>query len=78
MYRWTDGCTDVRMDGQIPPVFYRFLSPPVPSGAAAQKEKEKERKKDEKKDVCHMLAKFHLDCLTQPSFLAVIVVVRPF
>ena len=25
------------MDGQIPPVFYRTLSPPVPSRAAAQK-----------------------------------------
>ena len=33
-----DGRTDRRMDVQIPPVFYRTSSPPVPSGAAAQKE----------------------------------------
>ena len=32
-----DGRTDGQMDGQILPVFYRTLSPPVPSGAAAQK-----------------------------------------
>ena len=30
---WMDGRTDL----QIPPVFYRTSSPPVPSGAAAQK-----------------------------------------
>ena len=30
-YGRTDRCTDV----QIPPLFYRTLSPPVPSGAAA-------------------------------------------
>ena len=29
---------DVRTDVQIPPVFYRTSSSPVPSGAAAQKE----------------------------------------
>ena len=33
----TYGQTDI----QIPPVFFRTLSPPVPSGAAAQKGKEK-------------------------------------
>ena len=33
----TCGCTDGRTDVQIPPVFYRTLSPLVPSGAAAQK-----------------------------------------
>ena len=32
MDRWTDG-----WDIHIPPVFYRTLSPLVPSGAAAQK-----------------------------------------
>ena len=32
-----DGRTDVRTDVQIPPVFYRTLSAPVPSEAAAQK-----------------------------------------
>ena len=32
----TDSWTD-RRDIQIPPVFYRTSSPPVPSGAAAQK-----------------------------------------
>ena len=34
-----DGWMD-RRDVQIPPVFYRTLSPSVPSGAAAQKEEE--------------------------------------
>ena len=29
------GGTDGRAGVQIPPVFYRILSPPVPSGAAA-------------------------------------------
>ena len=29
------GCMDRRTDVQIPLVFYRTLSPPVPSGAAA-------------------------------------------
>ena len=33
----TDGRTDGRTYVQIPPVFYRTSSPPVPSGAAAQK-----------------------------------------
>ena len=34
----TDGQTD-RRDVEIPPVFYRTLSPPVPFGAAAKKKK---------------------------------------
>ena len=34
-----DGRTYRRTDVQIPPVFYRTSSPPVPSGAAAQKAK---------------------------------------
>ena len=33
----TYGRMYVRMEVQIPPVFYRTSSPPVPSGAAAQK-----------------------------------------
>ena len=41
LQRRTDGQTDGRMDGwmdvQISPEFYRTSSPPVPSGAAAQK-----------------------------------------
>ena len=44
------GCTDVRTYVQIPPVFYRTSSPPVPSGAAAQKEGvEREREGVERK-----------------------------
>ena len=35
-----DGQTDV----QIPPVFYRTLSPPVPPGAAAQKQEGDKKK----------------------------------
>ena len=45
----TSGGTDVRTDVwdvQISPVFYRTSSPPVPSGAAAQKEIETERLRD--------------------------------
>ena len=37
MDRSADGWMDGRMDVQIPPVFYRTLSPLVPSRAAAQK-----------------------------------------
>ena len=36
-YRQTDGQRDGQMDVQIPPVFYRTLSPRVPFGATAQK-----------------------------------------
>ena len=38
--RWTD-----RRDIQISPVFYRTLSPPVPSRAAAQKSMNKARQR---------------------------------
>ena len=34
---WPGWETCIRIDVQVPPVFYRTLSPPVPSGAAAQK-----------------------------------------
>ena len=45
-YGHMDGQTDIQTDVQIPPVFYRTLSPPVPSGAAAQKVKGKSSKVD--------------------------------
>ena len=46
-----DGRTDGRTDGQIPPVFYRTSSPPVPSEAAAQKEGLREKEKEMSQDV---------------------------
>ena len=41
-------------DVQIPPVFYRTLSPSVPSGAAAQKEEEEKHviERQKNKNAC--------------------------
>ena len=46
---WIDGWMDGR-DVQIPPVFYKTLSPPVPSGAVAQKVKQRKEQREKQKE----------------------------
>ena len=60
---------DRRTDGQIPPVFYRTLSPPVPSGAAAQKgEKEAGEGKEKEKTGEKMTIKIKVGKQKKHSF----------
>ena len=43
-----DGCTDGRTDGENFPYCIGLASPPVPSGAAAQKRKERKKKSEKR------------------------------